>query len=67
LLEDEGYECVFGNNKCIIKLDNKVVGPAPMQEKLYVFSLNDFPVMSACDVTNKRKRSTSDSETSSKL
>jgi hypothetical protein len=57
----------FGNNKCIIKLDNKVVVLAPMQGMLYMFSLNDFPVMSVGDVTNKRKRSISDSETSSKL
>jgi hypothetical protein len=35
---------------------------------LYILSLNDFPMMNMCDVTNKRRRiSTSDNETSSKL
>jgi hypothetical protein len=67
LLEDEGYECVFGNNKCIIKLNHKVVGLETRQGMLYMLSLNDFPVMNLCDVTNKCKRSTSDNETSSKL
>jgi hypothetical protein len=51
----------------IIKLDNKVVVLAPMQGMLYMFSLNEFPVISVCDVTNNHKRSTSDSEISSKL
>jgi hypothetical protein len=33
-----------------------------------MLSLNDFPVMNVCDVTNKRRRIlTSDNETSSKL
>jgi hypothetical protein len=33
-----------------------------------MLSLNDFPVMNVCDVTNKRGRIlTSDNETSSKL
>jgi hypothetical protein len=49
LLEDEDNECVLGNNKCIIKLDNKVVGLAPMKGMLYMFSLNDFPVMNVCN------------------
>jgi hypothetical protein len=30
-LEDEGYECIFGNNKSMIKLDGKFVGLAPRQ------------------------------------
>jgi hypothetical protein len=35
---------------------------------LYILSLNDFPVMNVCDVTNKRRKiTTSDNETSSKL
>jgi hypothetical protein len=67
LLEDDGYECLFGNNKCIIIFNDKVVGLAPRQEMLYMLSLNDFPVMIVCDVTNKRKKSASDNETSSRL
>jgi hypothetical protein len=35
---------------------------------MYMLSLNDFPVMNVCDVTNKQKRNnSSDNETSSKL
>jgi hypothetical protein len=67
LLEDDGYECLFGNNKCTIMFNDKVVGLAPRQGMLYMLSLNDFPVMNVCDVTNKCKKSTSDNETSSKL
>jgi hypothetical protein len=65
LLEDDGVECLFGNNKCTLKFDNKVVGLAPRQGML---SLNDFLVMNLCDVTNKRKRNNASyNETSSKL
>jgi hypothetical protein len=68
LLEDEGFEYLFWNNKCTIKFDNKVVGLAPRQGMLYMLFLNDFPLMNMCDVTNKRKRNnSSDNETSSKL
>jgi hypothetical protein len=42
-LEDENFECLFGNNKCTIKFDNKVVGPAPRQG--YMLCLNIFPMM----------------------
>jgi hypothetical protein len=66
-LEDDGFEFLFGNNKCTIKFNNKVVGPPPRQGMLYMLSLNDFTLMNVCGVTNKRKRSTSDNETSSKL
>jgi hypothetical protein len=44
LFEDDGFECLFGNNKCTIKFDNKVVGLDPRQDILYMLSLNDFPV-----------------------
>jgi hypothetical protein len=44
-----------------------VVGLAPRQDMLYMLSLNIFHVMNMCDVTNERKRSTSDNETSLKL
>jgi hypothetical protein len=67
LLETDGYQCLFGNNKCTIIFNDKVVGLAPRQGMLYILSLNDFPVMNVCDVTNKRKKSASDNETSSKL
>jgi hypothetical protein len=67
-LEDDGYECLFENNKCPIKFDDVIVGLAPRQDTLYMLSLNNFPVMNVCNVTNKRRRIlTSDNETSSKL
>jgi hypothetical protein len=67
-LEDDGYEYLFGNNKCTIKFDDVINGLAPWRSMLYMLSLNDFPVMNVCDVTNKRRRIlTSDNETSSKL
>jgi hypothetical protein len=67
-LEDDSYECLFGNNKCTIKFDDVIIGLAPHRGMLYMLSLNDFPVMNVCDVTNKRRRiTTSDNETSSKL
>jgi hypothetical protein len=28
-LEDDGYECLFGNNKCTIKFDDVTIGLAP--------------------------------------
>jgi hypothetical protein len=28
-LEDDGYECLFGNNKCTIKFDDVIIGLAP--------------------------------------
>jgi hypothetical protein len=64
LLEDDGYECLFGNNKCTIMFNDKVVDLAPRKGMLY---LNDFHVMNVCDVTNKRRKSASDNKTSSKL
>jgi hypothetical protein len=67
-LEDDGYECLFGNNKCTIKFNDVIIGLAPQRGVLYMLSLNNFPVMNVCDVTNKRRRiSTSNNETSSKL
>jgi hypothetical protein len=46
----------FGSNQCTIKFNNKVMGFAPRQDMLYMLSLNDFPVMNVCDVTNKREK-----------
>jgi hypothetical protein len=67
-LEDNGYECLFGNSKCTIKFNNVIVGLALRQCMLYMLSLNDFPMMNMCDVTSKRRRiSPRDNETSSKL
>jgi hypothetical protein len=53
-LEDDGYECLFGNKKCTIKFDDVIIGLAPWRGMLYMLSLNDFFVMNPCDVTNKR-------------
>jgi hypothetical protein len=55
-LEDDGYGCLFGNNKCTIKFDDVIISLAPRRDMLYMLSLNDFPVMNVCDVTNKRRR-----------
>jgi hypothetical protein len=67
-LEDDGYECLFENNKCAIKFNNDIIGLAPWRGMLYMLSLNNFSVMNVCDVTNKRRRIlTSDNETSLKL
>jgi hypothetical protein len=67
-LEDDDYECSFGNNKCTIKFNDVIVGLALRRGMLYMLSLNDFPVMNVCNVTSKRRRiSTSDNETSLKL
>jgi hypothetical protein len=67
-LEDDGYECLFANNKCTIKFDDVIIGLAPWRDMLYMLPLNDFPKMNVCDVTNKQRRiSASDNETSSKL
>jgi hypothetical protein len=67
LLEDDGYECLFGNNKCMIMFNDKVVGLAPRKGMLYMLSLNDFPVINVCDVTNKHKKNASDNKTYLKL
>jgi hypothetical protein len=56
LLEDDGYECLFENNKCTIIFNDKVVGLATRQGMMYMLSLNDFPVMNVCDVTNKHEK-----------
>jgi hypothetical protein len=33
-LEDGGYECLFGNNKCTIKFNNYIVGCCPLRISL---------------------------------
>jgi hypothetical protein len=59
LFEDDGFECIFWNNMCTIKFDNKVVRLAPRQGMLYMLSLSDFSVMTLCDVINKQKNNAS--------
>jgi hypothetical protein len=75
-LDDDGYDCQFGNRQCLILFDNKVVGLAFRQDKLYMLSMhenvnvvcNDENVVCKEKVsssTNKRKRC--DDVTSTKL
>jgi len=66
ILDDDGIHCNFGNNKCLLKSNNKIFGLAPMHAKLYLLLLNDSFVMNLRDVTNKQKRSITN-ETSLKL
>ena len=40
-LDDDGYDCHFGNGKCQIVYNNKCVGLAFRQYKLYLLSLSD--------------------------
>ena len=64
-LDDDGYDCHFGNGKCRIVINNKCVGLAFRQDKLYLLSLsenvNDVSTenenaSSSMNATNKRKR-----------
>jgi hypothetical protein len=75
-LDDDGYDCQFGNRQCLILFDNKVVGLIFRQDKLYMLSMhenvnvvcNDENVVCKDKVsssTNKRKRC--DDATSMKL
>jgi hypothetical protein len=40
-LADCGFECHFGVEKCLIKYNNKSVGIAFRQDKLYKLSIHD--------------------------
>jgi hypothetical protein len=40
-LDDDGYDCQFGNRQCLILFDNKVVGLAFRQDKLYMLSMHE--------------------------
>jgi hypothetical protein len=40
-LDDDGYACQFGNRQCLILFDNKVVGIAFRQDKLYMLSMHE--------------------------
>jgi hypothetical protein len=78
-LDDDGYDCQFGNIQYLILFDNKVVGLAFRQDKFYMLSIhenvnvvsNDENVMckgnvsSSTNVSSKRKRC--DNATSAKL
>jgi hypothetical protein len=78
-LDDDGYDCQFGNRQCLILFDSKVVGLAYRQDKLYMLSMlenvnvvyNDENVVcneqvsSSMNVSSKRKRC--DDATSVKL
>ena len=64
-LDDDGYDCHFDNGKCRIVINNKCVGLAFRQDKLYLLSLyenvNDVSTenenaSSSMNATNKRKR-----------
>jgi hypothetical protein len=64
-LDDDGIDCHFGNGKCKILVDNKCVGLAFRQDKLYLLSLNEnannvcdenMNDSSSANVTKKRKR-----------
>ena len=64
-LDDDGYDCHFGNGKCQIVYNNKYIGLAFRQDKLYLLSLyenmNDVStenenVSLSMHATYKRKR-----------
>jgi hypothetical protein len=40
-LDDDGYDYQFGNRQCLILFDNKVVGLAFQQDKLYMLSMHE--------------------------
>jgi hypothetical protein len=40
-LDDDGFDCQFGNKQCSIIFDSKVVGLAFCQDKLYMLSLHE--------------------------
>ena len=70
-LDNDGYDCHFGNGKCKITFNNTCVGLAILQNELYLLSLRDDVnvvcddgnvacdnenVSSYADVNKKRKR-----------
>jgi hypothetical protein len=69
-LDDDGYDCQFGNRQCLILFESKVVGLAFRQDKLYMLSMHvnvvcNEQVSSSTNVSSKRKRF--DNATSAKL
>jgi hypothetical protein len=60
-LDDDGFNCQFDNRQCLILFDNKVVGLAFRQDKLYMLSIHEN-VNVVCndeDVVCKEKSSSS--------
>jgi hypothetical protein len=69
-LDDDGYDCQFGNRECLILFDNKVVGLAFQLDKLYMLYMHENvnvvcnnenvvckdKVSSYMNVSSKRKR-----------
>ena len=64
-LDSDGYDCHFGNGKCQIVFNNKCVGLAFQQDKLYLLSLyeninavstGNENASSSINARNKRKR-----------
>ena len=70
-MDNDGYDCHFGNGKCKITINNACVGLAILQNELYLLSLCDDVnvvcddgniacdnenVSSSTDVNRKRKR-----------
>jgi hypothetical protein len=78
-LDDDGYDCQFGNRQCLILFGSKVVGLAFRQDKLYMLSMHENVniicsdenivcnenVFSSTNVSSKCKRS--NDATSAKL
>jgi hypothetical protein len=40
-LDDDGYDCQFGNRQCLILFDSKVVSLAFQQDKIYMLSMHE--------------------------
>ena len=63
-LDNDRYDCHFGNGKCKITFNNACVGLAILQNELYLLSLRDdvnvacdnVNVSSSADVNRKQKR-----------
>jgi hypothetical protein len=64
-LDDDGYDCHFGNDKCQVLFNNKCVGLAFLQDKLYLLSFSENVdaasnvnenASSSMNVSKKRKR-----------
>jgi hypothetical protein len=69
-LDDDGFNCQFGNRQCLILFDTKVVGLVFRQDKLYMLSMHENvnvvcndenvvckeKVSSSTNVSSKRKR-----------
>jgi hypothetical protein len=54
-LADDGFDCYFGKEQCLIKFNDKCAGLAFRQDKLYMFSMHEN-VKAVC---NKEKNESS--------